>query len=193
MNRIAIFASTLLATVALTACAPSINTLGGRITFEANGMTVHATGHPDAVISQDGDLSIAGKPIAATPEQRQLLQSYYQEAHAALDTGKVIGRQGAQLATRGIGAAIRSIFHGDSSQAEKRLDADSQDIEATADRLCRNVKTLAATQTAISHAIPAFAPYAAGNRMHCNVTRSTTVRNGRTKTKTTTALTANID
>ena len=193
MNRILIIAGAFFATTALTACSPSINTLGGRITFESNSMVVHATGHPDARVGRDGDLSINGKTIAVTPAQRQLLQLYYQQARQAMNAGDLLGKHGVAMAERGIGDAISSIFNHGASTADKRMQAESERIESGATALCTDIKALGTTQQEIATGIPAFAPYAAANRMHCAVTRSTTVKNGRTKTKTTTTLTANID
>jgi hypothetical protein len=195
MNRILTLAGTLLVTAALTACSPGINTLGGRITFDSSGMVVHAIGHPNAHVSRDGDLSIGGKTIAVTPAQRQLLQQYYREARGTMDTGKALGEHGVAMAERGIGDAISSIFNRDASTADKRMQAESKRIESGATALCTDIKALDATQKAIATDIPAFAPYAAGNRMHCKVSHSTTVSTNASggKAKTTTTLTANID
>ncbi|HKU78755.1 MAG TPA: DUF2884 family protein [Rhodanobacteraceae bacterium] len=164
---------------ALAACSPGINTLGNSITFDSNGIVVHALGHPSAHVGRDGALEIDGKTIAVTPEQRQLLQRYYREAQDTMSSGAAVGKQGVQIATHGIGAAIASIFHDGASPAEKKLDAQSDQIEAAADKLCADVKALGATQNAIATAIPAFAPYASRNRMECSVTRSATYKNGR--------------
>jgi len=164
---------------ALAACSPGINTLGNSITFDSNGIVVHALGHPSAHVGRDGVLEIDGQTIAVTPEQRQLLQRYYREAQDTMSSGAAVGKQGVQIATHSIGAAIRSVFQADSSSLDERMDAQSDRIEAAADKLCADVKALGATQSAIATAIPAFAPYASRNRMECSVTRSTTYKNGR--------------
>ena len=169
----------ILITAALAACSPGINTLGNSITFDANGIVVHAAGHPNAHIGRDGALEIDGKAIAVTPQQRQLLQRYYREAQDTMSSGTAVGKQGVQIATHSIGAAIRSIFQGDSSSLDERMDAQSKHIEAAAAKLCADVKALGATQNAIATAIPAFAPYASRNRMECSVTHSTSYENGR--------------
>ncbi len=44
MNRILTLAGVVLIGATLAACAPGINTLGNRITFDSNGMVVHALG-----------------------------------------------------------------------------------------------------------------------------------------------------
>lgn len=180
MKRILTLAGVAVFAATLSACSPGINEgIGNRITFDSNGIVVHALGHPDAHVGRDGALEIDGKPIAGTPEQRQLLQRYYQQAKATMDSGKAVGRQGVQIATRSIGAAISSIFHDGASSPDKQLDAQSKQIESAADKLCADVKALGATQTAIATAIPAFAPYASRDRMECSITHSTTYQDGR--------------
>jgi hypothetical protein len=170
MNKIPTVAGAVLIAAMLAACSPGINTFGNSITFDSNGIVVHAAGHPSAHVDRNGVLSIDGKVIAVTPEQRQLLQRYYQQAHATMESGKAMGKQGVQVATHSIGAAIRSIFQGNSSSLDERMDAQSQHIEAAATKLCADVKALRTTQNAIAAELPAFAPYASGDQMECTVT-----------------------
>lgn len=174
MKRILTLAGAAALAATLSACSPGINEgIGNRITFDSHGMVVHASGHPNALVSRDGDLSIDGKAIAVTPEQRQLLQHYYRQAQATMESGKAMGKQGVQVATHSIGAAIRSIFQGDSSSFDERMDAQSKHIEAAATKLCADVKALGATQNTVATELPAFAPYASGDQMECTVTHGT--------------------
>jgi hypothetical protein len=174
MNRILTFAGAVLVVATLAACSPGIHTLDNSITFDSSGLVVHASGHPNAHVSTEGDLTIEGKAVAVTPAQRQLLKRYYQQAHNAVDAGEAVGKQGVQVATRSIGAAIRSIFHDESSAAKKQLDAQSRDIETAANTLCGDINTLGATQQAIADQIPAFRPYASSNQLQCRITHTTT-------------------
>lgn len=172
MKRILTLAGIVSIVAVLAACSPGINEgIGNRITFDANGIAVHAIGHPSAHVSRDGVLSIDGKVIAVTPEQRRLLQRYFQEARDTMSSGTAVGKQGVQIAAHSIGAAISAIFHDGPSPAEKKLDARSDQIEAAADKLCADLKALGATQKAIATAIPAFAPYALHDRIECSVSR----------------------
>lgn len=173
MHKILTLAGTVLIGATLAACSPGINTLGNRITFDSNGMVVHASGQPDAHVSRDGGLSIDGKAVAVTPAQHQLLQRYYQQSVGVMDSGEAMGKHGLAMAGRGIGDAIASIFRRDSATAEKRLDAESQTMETAADKLCADIKALSATQDTLATRIPAFSPYAAGDRMQCTVTHGT--------------------
>lgn len=179
MNRILTLAGVILSVTALAACSPGINEgIGNRITFDSTGIVVHASGHPNAHISRDGTLSIDGKAVAVTTTQRQLLQQYYRQATGVMNSGEAMGRQGVQMAARGIGDAIASIFHSDSSTAEKRMDADSQHIEAAAGKLCAGVKALGATQDAIAAQIPAFKPYDSSDRVQCEISHTNTYKAG---------------
>lgn len=173
MNRIAILAGVVLVTAALAACSPGIHTLGDSITFDSKGMVVHAPGQPDAHVDRNGELSIGGKAVAVTPAQRQLLQRYYGQANDTMDSARTVGKQGVEIARHSIGAAIASIFHDGPSPEEKKLDAQSERIEAAADRMCADIKALGATQKAVAAEIPAFAPYASHARFECIVTHDT--------------------
>jgi hypothetical protein len=182
MKRILTLAGAALLATALSACSPGINEgIGNRITFDSNGMVVHALGHPNAFVSRNGDLSIDGKAVAVSAAQRQLLQRYYQEAVATMDSGKTVGKQGIEMAAHGIGAAFASIFHDDPSPAEKKVDAQSDQMEAAASKLCADIKALGAAQSALAAELPAFAPYASGDRMQCTITHGTTYKDNGAK------------
>ena len=185
MNRILTFAGITFATIALAACSPGINEgIGHRITFDSNGMVVHATGKPDAHIGKDGSLSIDDRAVDVTPAQRAMLQRYYGEARSMMQSGEAVGKQGAAMAEKGIGEAITSILHGDSSGADKKLEAQSNQMDSAVGKLCADIGELGATQTAIAMQIPAFKPYASGARTECKVTKTVTFKDGRTITKT---------
>lgn len=179
MNRFLTLAGIALIVATLAACSPGINDgFNHRITFDSNGMVVHALGHPNAHVSRNGDLAIGDKTVTVTPAQRELLQRYYREARTVMDSGAAIGKQGIKMAERGIGAAVESIFHGnDSAATDKQMNAQSAQVDNAASTFCASIETLGATQKAIAASIPAFAPYASGDQMQCTITHSTiTVR-----------------
>jgi hypothetical protein len=185
MKTFLTFAGSVLLATTLTACSPGINEgIGHHITFDSSGMVVHAIGKPDAHIGSNGSLAIDGRPIDVTPAQRALLQRYYVEARGMMQSGEEVGKQGAAMAMHGIDAAIDSIFHHGSSSAEKRLDTQSNRIDAAASQLCSDVAAIGVTQSAIATQIPAFKPYVSGARTECKITQTTTYTAGRTITKT---------
>ena len=179
MNKLLTLTGITLATLAMSACSPGINEgIGHRITFDSNGMVVHAIGKPSAHIGKDGSLAIDGRAVDVTPAQRAMLQRYYGEARNMMESGEAVGKQGAAMAEKGIGSAIASIFHGDPSKADKQFDAQSNQMDSAVGKLCDDIKTLGATQQAIAADIPAFKPYTSGVQTDCTVTSTTTVRNG---------------
>lgn len=187
MHRILVVAATALTALMLVACSPGINLLGHRITFDSSGMVVHAAGQPNAHVSRDGNLSIDGKAVAVTPAQRQLLQHYYQQAHAVMDSGEGMGRQGIQMAKSSIEQAVASIFSKDSPAADKRMNAQSQKIEASADAFCGEVRALGIIEATVAADLPAFKPYTNGEEMQCRITHTVVVRHAdgtTTKTET---------
>lgn len=172
----------------LSACSPGINYgIGeGRITFDAQGLVVHAPGHPNAHVSSAGDLRIGSRRIATTPRQRELLRHFYVQAQNTMDSGLAMGKQGAAFGARAVGTAIRSLLHGDSDAAEQQLDAQSNEIQAAAGTLCEAVNALAATQRRVAAEVPAFAPYASANAgARCTLGRS---HSGTTTSPVTTAM-----
>lgn len=175
MHRILNNVAVVLIVVTLAACSSGIDGIGQRITFDSSGMEVHASGHPDARVSRDGDLSIAGKPVVVTPVQRQLLQHYYLQARAMIESGKTVSKAGAALGGHVVGNLIRSIFHANSDTAEKQIEAQSKEIQDAAGALCTNVQALVTTQTSLAEQIPSFKPYARANQMQCRITHTVTV------------------
>ena len=179
MDKLLTLIGTAFAVLALAGCSPGINEgIGHRITFDSNGMRVHATGRPDARIGRDGSLAIDGRAVDVTPAQRAMLQRYYGEERCMMQSGEAVGKQGAAMAEQGIDNAIASLLHGDTSRAQKNLEAQSNSIDSAVGKLCTDLKALGATQQAIATAIPAFEPYASGARTDCTVTSTTSIRDG---------------
>lgn len=190
MDRILVLAGAVLVATMLTACSPGINEgIGHRITFDSSGMVMHATGKPDAHVGKDGSLAIDDRAIAITPAQRAMLQRYYVEAHSMMQSGEAVGKQGAAMAERGIGNAVASLLHGDSSKADKQLDAQSNQIDSAVGKLCTDLKAMDDTQQTLATEIPAFAPYASGSHADCTVTHTTSIRDGNTVVAKSSAIT----
>ena len=191
MQRLLALPAALLLTVALTACSPGISGMNGhRITFDSTGMLVRAPGHPDAHVGTAGSLTIANQTIAVTPAQRTLLKSYYGEARDLMETGRTVGKAGAEIGVHAITGAIDAVFSGHSEQFDHEMDARGKTIESAANKLCGDVAQLRRTQVAIGAQIPAFTPYSVvKGDVRCE-TSTTIVRddNGTTKFTTTKAV-----
>ena len=126
----------------------------------------HAAGNnertlPKAVITPQGNLVIAGKPVDATPEQHALLVDYRQQVIGIAEAGMDIGASGADL---GVSAAKEAIFGALTGKSDKEIEASikpqTDKIEAAAMQLCKRVPGLLASQPKLAVAMPAFKPYA---------------------------------
>ncbi|BFI96358.1 MAG: hypothetical protein RSP_18680 [Rhodanobacter sp.] len=116
---------------------------------------------PKAVITPQGNLVIAGKPVDATPEQHALLVDYRQQIIDIADAGMDIGASGADL---GVSAAKQAILGAFTGKSDKEIEASikpqTDKIEAAALQLCKRMPDLLASQQKLAAAMPAFKPYA---------------------------------
>ncbi|HJU26012.1 MAG TPA: DUF2884 family protein [Rhodanobacteraceae bacterium] len=118
-------------------------------------------GMPRAEISPRGDLLIAGKAVAVTPQQRALLLEYRSRIIDVAEAGMEIGRQGADLGIRAAGEALSAAFAGKSDrEIEQRVKAQASDIKRAAAQLCDRLPALREAQQKLASALPEFAPYA---------------------------------
>lgn len=174
MKTFLTLAGTALLAATLAACSPGIHgKFGYNVTFDNGELVSHAPGHPDANISADGSLKIGGKAVATTPQQRALLRDYYAQSKSAIDAGVATGKAGVKLGAHAVSEAIKSAFAGDSAAADKALDAQSNAINASAEKLCTDIRQLHDTQQAIAAELPAFKPYNAIGGTTCDVTTTT--------------------
>jgi hypothetical protein len=116
---------------------------------------------PKAVITPQGTLVIAGKPVDATPEQHAMLLDYRQQIVGIAEAGMDIGASGADL---GVNAAKEAIFGALSGKSDKEIEASikpqTNQIEAAAMQLCKRMPDLLASQQKLAAAMPEFRPYA---------------------------------
>jgi hypothetical protein len=117
-------------------------------------------GKPKAEITPQGDLLIAGKKVAVTAAQRAVLADYRAQVEGVAEAGMEIGAQGADLATKAVGEALRGVFTGNTDQVEQRVEAEAEKIKASARKLCDRLPALLAAQQKAAATVPEFAPYA---------------------------------
>ncbi len=174
MKTFLTLAGAVLLAATLSACSPGIHgKFGYNVTFNNGQLVSHAPGHPDATISADGSLRIGGKAVATTPQQRALLRDYYAQSKSAIDAGVATGKAGVKLGAHAASEAIKSIFAGDSSSVDKTLDAQSNAINASAQKLCTDIRQLHAIEQSIAAQLPAFKPYDAIGGTTCDITTTT--------------------
>lgn len=123
-------------------------------------ISLDAPGAPKAEITPKGDLLIDGKAVPVTEAQRALLLDYRAQLVGVASAGMDVGVQGAKLATRAVGEALRGVFSGKPDEIEKRVEAQAEPIRQAALQLCDRLPALLAAQQKLSASLPAFAPYA---------------------------------
>jgi hypothetical protein len=116
---------------------------------------------PDAEISPAGTLLIDGQPVPATPAQTALLLDYRRQIVGIAESGMDIGVQGADLAAKAMGEAVKGVFSGKSeAEIERSIESEADGIERAAMTLCKRLPALLASQRRLAEAMPEFAPYA---------------------------------
>ncbi len=162
MTRISPIALALSALL-LTACSRggdagnSVETSGA---LWGQNLTLNASGHPKAEISAKGDFIVDGKTVPVSDAQRTLLVAYHRELGGIADAGIATGKEGAKLAGKAVGAAVKGIFSGTPDQIEQQIEAEAQKVEAEALKICDRLPGLYKAQQDLAAALPAFQPYA---------------------------------
>ena len=121
---------------------------------------LNSTGLPKAEITPQGDLLISGKAVTVNSEQRVLVLDYRKRITAIAEAGIGIGTQGADLAGKAVGEAIKGVLSGDTDQIEKNIEHEAKGIEAEARKLCALLPGLKVAQDKLATSLPAFKPYA---------------------------------
>jgi predicted small lipoprotein YifL len=121
----------------------------------------HDDTHPKAEITPQGDLLIAGKKVAATPAQQNLLLAYRKQIVGIAETGMDIGAQGADL---GLNAAKEGVWGALTGKSDKDIEAaikpQTDKIQSAAAKLCQRLPDLLSSQQELAAAMPEFRPYA---------------------------------
>jgi hypothetical protein len=115
---------------------------------------------PKAEITPQGDLLIDGKAVALEPAQRALMQEYRGHIVKVAEAGIGIGLEGADLAGKAVGEALKGVFTGNTEQIEQKIEAEAEGIKQSAQKLCALLPPMLETQNRLAEALPAFKPYA---------------------------------
>lgn len=114
----------------------------------------------EAEITPQGDLLIDGRKVAVDPSQRALLLEYRSQVAGIAQAGVAIGMQGADLASKAVGQALKGAFTGNTEEMERNIEAEAEKIEAQALKLCDRLPAMRATQQQLAATLPEFKPYA---------------------------------
>lgn len=159
----------LAATIALgtSACMSGINReiddsiTQARLELHSEPLTLHAKGRPDAIITPQGKLAIAGKIVPTNPAQSIAVQKYRTAmiayGDAALDLS---AKEAGPLARRSVARALWGTLTGTSDRAGRLIDEDSTRFEEQVQHLCPQLEKAWSAQQSLSAALPGFKPYA---------------------------------
>lgn len=119
-------------------------------------------GLPKAEITPDGELLVEGKPVPATPEQREALLAYRRNLEGLALAGMAIGTQGADVAGTALTGIGQALFGGEEGRKayEARIEAEAAKIKQEAYKLCALLPALYDSQQSLATLLPDFAPYA---------------------------------
>jgi hypothetical protein len=123
-------------------------------------ITLDSSVGPRAEITPEGDLLIDGKAVALEPAQRALIREYRGHIVKVAEAGIGIGLEGADLASKAVGEALKGVFTGNTEQIEKKIEAEAEGIKRSAQKLCTLLPPMLETQNRLAEALPAFKPYA---------------------------------
>lgn len=131
----------------------------GAITVRHGEVTLHVDDAPDATISADGHLNIDGRLVVTTPPQDELLKRYQTAASAVRQHGIATGKAGAAVASEALKGVAASIASGDGDQVDKRVEAQSKQVEQAAMKICEDIADIRTAQDSLAAQLPAFKPY----------------------------------
>lgn len=152
-----------LSALLLAACSPgrdSDDSMASSRALWGQNVKLDATGHPRAEISAKGDFIVGGKAVPVNDQQRVLLVAYHRALGGIADAGIATGKEGAKLAGKAVGAAVRGIFSGNPDQIDQQMEAEAKKVEAEAMKICDHLPGLYKAQQDLAAALPAFQPYA---------------------------------
>lgn len=173
MKTVQSLACGLLLALALAGCNRSTVQINGNsgmqhMSIQADRVGVKAADGSTAWIGASGALTIDGKDVALSAQQRALTSKYYSAATGLRSDGLAVGKAGAAVAGKAVSSVIKGLASGNPDEIGPKIEAEARTVEAKAMQLCQRVGDLQSAQDALARSLPAFAPYA-------TITRTTAV------------------
>lgn len=137
----------------------SANMANGHIRLNHDHVVLRVDGSPDATISANGDLQIDQQSVSINDTQRQLLQSYYQNAFAIRTDGIATGKAGAAVGAQALKSVATRLASGDPGKIQQDVDAKAKLVKEAARKICQDVSGIQAAQNQLTPQLPAFKPY----------------------------------
>lgn len=127
---------------------------------DAQHVAVRRHNGPEAVVSATGEISIDGRPMALNQAQKDLATRYFAGARTVREDGFATGMAGASTALTAISSVVTGLASGEPDKIGPAVDAKATQVQMQAEKLCRDLGDLAATQNALAASLPEFKPYA---------------------------------
>lgn len=142
-------------------------------------LTAEDAGAAKAEITPAGDLLVAGKPVALTPQQRSEVLSYRAEYVAIAQQGIAIGKQGIAVGRRSVAPVLFAALFGESDdRIEAHMDERMAGIRKATAALCDQLPGLMAAQQRLDADVPAFRPYATLTQRKIDECRKDALKDG---------------
>lgn len=132
-----------------------------RVELHRDPLALRAEGRPDAKITPGGAFAIAGEQITTDAAQRRALLDYRSAMIAYADAAfKVTAEEVGPLTTRATAWALIGVFTGADEWADRRITAESAQLESRIRHLCPQIVRARSAQAELASVLPAFRPYA---------------------------------
>jgi hypothetical protein len=165
LTRIAALSSGLVLLSACTAFRTADNELDAasrKLTTDNVTLTADAGSNvPKAAITPQGDLLIAGKPVALTRQQRQEVSAYRAQHIEIAREGIEIGHAGIEVGRHAVAPMVLAALFGESDdKIQASMNKRLAGVRAATAKLCDRLPQILAAQQQLAADLPAFKPYA---------------------------------
>lgn len=121
---------------------------------------ITASDGSEARVTPDGDLSIRGKHVSVSSDQRKLLRHYAGGIRDIQERGIEIGEHAVSMVGSMLGTLVSGMFDEDRGDLDQEMRAKAEPLKEEGRALCKDVKTEKKLQDQIVATLPAFQPYA---------------------------------
>ena len=150
------------AAVALVACGHDthVSIHSGGLTLRDGRVVIRGSDGTEATVSKEGELAIAGQPVAVAEAERADLTRYYRAANDVVGHAAATGVAGAEVGATAASAVANGLAKGDMSEVRGKVEAQAEEVKRQALKLCDDIKEVRAAQEVLRAALPKFEPYA---------------------------------
>jgi len=127
---------------------------------DAQHVAVRGREGPEAIVSAAGEISIDGKRLPLDQPQKDLAARYFATTTLLREDGFATGMAGASTAMTAITSVFSGLASGEPDKIGAAVEAKAAKLEASAEKVCEDLRELATTQNALAAALPEFKAYA---------------------------------